>query len=809
MRTILFILIFCVLSFAPAAPASPAPDFVRDIQPIFQKHCYGCHGPQLQLKGLRFDDRQAAMRAITPGDSAHSRLIALVAGDGAKFMPPSGPRLTAGEVALLRAWIDLGAKWPDSAAKVGLWSLQAIQHPAPPAVGNRTWASNAIDSFVLARLEAEKVELSPAADPATLIRRVSLDLTGLPPTPLEVEAFVADKSAGAYERLVDRLLDSPHYGEKWARYWLDLSHYADSDGYEKDLERPWSWRYRQWVIDALNRDMPYDEFTIAQIAGDELPRPTLDQRVATGFFRNTLTNREGGVDRKEADFEQLVDRTGTFSTVWLGLTVRCAQCHDHKYDPIKQKDFYQILAYFNRAAEADIDAPMAGELGPYLEAKPGYDRKRADLLNTDGVAELQAEWEAAMLGAMNNPGKNLDWDFQVTAYRAIFDHADRVMRKPAGQRTAQERRRLTDYFVRSPGPVIGKQKEITDKLKELRTKLDALDKGFPGLTQAYVIEDDPTPPATHIALRGDYRHEGPEVEPGTPSFLPPVAASTRLALAQWLVSPENPLVARVAVNRLWQEMFGRGIVATSDDFGTQGERPSHPELLDYLATEFRDHGWSAKRMLREMALSATYRQSSEARPDLEAKDPLNVLLARQSRVRLPAELIRDEALSASGLLDPEIGGRSIKPPQPSGVAEMRYGGKDKAWQETSGPERYRRGLYIHYQRTTPYPFLANFDEPDSDIACARRRVSNTPLQSLNLLNDPVFFEAAGALAWRVEHEAPGPSFDDRLNYAFELCLGRKASAGEKDRLATYFHQQPDWVGVSRVLLNLDEFLTRE
>jgi hypothetical protein len=804
-----FLFISCVLALTQVAPASSPPDFVRDIQPIFQKRCYACHGPQLQMKGLRFDDRQAAMRVIEPGDSAHSRVIAMVAGDGGKFMPPTGPRLTAAEVALLRSWIDSGAKWPDSTTKPGLWSLEPIQNPTPPQVHNRAWVSDAIDRFVLARLETEKVEPSPAADRATLIRRVSLDLTGLPPTPREVEVFLADTRPDAYERLVNRLLDSPHYGEKWARYWLDLAHYADSDGYEKDLERPWAWRYRQWVIDALNRDMPYDEFTIEQIAGDELPHPTLEQRVATGFFRNTLTNREGGVDRKEANFDELIDRTGTFGTVWLGMTVRCAQCHDHKYDPIKQKDFYQIMAYFNRATEADIDAPMQGELGPYLEAEPGYSRKRADLLKEYGVAELQAEWESAMLGAMDHPGKNLDWDFGVTAYRASFDHADRVMRKAAGQRSAQERQRLTDYFVRSPGPVIAKQKDIAAKLKDLRTKLEALDKSFPGLTQAYVIEDDPNPPETHIALRGDYRHDGPAVEPGTPSFLPPFPAKTRLALARWLVSPENPLVARVAVNRLWQEMFGRGIVATSDDFGTQGDRPSHPQLLDYLATDFRDHGWSMKRTLREIALSATYRQSSEARPDLESKDPLNTLLARQTRMRLPAELIRDEALAASGLLDPEIGGRSIKPPQPAGVAEMRYGSKDKKWQETTGPERYRRGLYIHYQRTTPYPFLANFDEPDSDIACARRRTSNTPLQSLNLLNDPVFFEAAGALAWRVQHEAPGPSFDDRLNYAFELCLGRKASAGEKDRLATYFHQQPDWAGVSRVLLNLDEFLTRE
>jgi Protein of unknown function (DUF1553). len=336
--------------------------------------------------------------------------------------------------------------------------------------------------------------------------------------------------------------------------------------------------------------------------------------------------------------------------------------------------------------------------------------------------------------------------------------------------------------------VFSKQKEVASKLKEARSKLDALAKSFPGVTQAYALEDDPQPPVTHIALRGDYRREGAEVEPGTPSFLPPARAMTRLELAKWLVSPENPLVARVAVNRLWQEMFGRGIVGTSDDFGTQGERPSHPELLDYLAGDFRDHGWSVKRMLRQIALSATYRQSSNARPDLESKDPANILLARQSRIRLTAELIRDEALTASGLLDPEIGGRSIKPPQPPGVSELTYGKNNAKWQESTGPQRYRRGLYIHYQRTSPYPFLANFDEPDSNLSCTRRRASDTALQSLNLLNDPVFFEAAGAMAWRIQQEAPGSGFEDRLNYAFELCLARKPTASERDRMSTYFHQ---------------------
>jgi hypothetical protein len=791
---------FFLAGLCGLVPAMAAPDYTREVQPVLQKHCYACHGPKVQMKALRFDNRQAALRAIQPGDSAHSRLMDMVTGKGGQFMPPVGPHLSDSEIALLRTWIDAGAKWTASDTVQGLWSLQPIKRPT---------GAGSIDQFILARLKAEGVKPSAAADRATLIRRVSLDLTGLPPTPQEVQAFLDDKHPDAYAQVVDRLLASPHYGEKWTRYWLDLAHYADSDGYEKDLERPWAWRYRQWVIEALNRDMPYDEFTIEQIAGDELPNATVEQKVATGFFRQTLTNREAGVDQRETRFERLVDRTGTFGTVWLGLTLRCAQCHDHKYDPIKQKDFYQVLAYFNRQMEADIDAPMPGELDPHLKAEPEYDRTYNELLKEYDVPELQAQWETRMLGAMNNPGKNLDWDFSVTSFTAMVDHGQRMMRTPITERTEREERILTSYFLRGSFPALEKGKPLAPKLKELRSKLDKLDKSIPQLTQAYAMRDDPTPQVTHIALRGDYKNEGPVVEPGTPSFLASAKATTRLELAKWLMSPENPLVARVAVNRLWQEMFGHGIVVTSEDFGTQGDKPSHPELLDYLASEFRDQGWSTKRILREIALSSTYCQSSDARLDLEKKDPANVLLARQSRVRLPAELIRDEALAASGLLNDEIGGRSVKPPQPDGVTQLGYSRTNTKYAESVGKLRYRRGLYVHYQRTTPYPFLVNFDEPDSDLACPRRRASNTPLQSLNLLNDPVFFEAAGALAKRIQEQAPGATFNDRLNFGFELCLGRKPTAREKDRLATYFDKQQDWTGISRVLLNLDEFITRE
>ncbi|MDP9170059.1 MAG: DUF1553 domain-containing protein, partial [Acidobacteriota bacterium] len=535
---------------------------------------------------------------------------------------------------------------------------------------------------------------------------------------------------------------------------------------------------------------------------------------------NTLTNRESGVDRKEARFDQLIDRVGTTGTVFMGITLRCSQCHDHKYDPIKQRDFYKMLAYFNAADETDIEAPLPGEMGSFLRARPEYEAKRAALLAEYKVPELQAQWEQDMVKAMDDPGKILEWDFQVTEMRSGFDHADRILHTPAAQRSEQDARRLTVRFLRTPGPRVGGDKDLAAKIKEAQGKLDELDRSFPALSMAYVMEDRSDFGPAHIALRGDYKNPGDEVQPGVPGFLPgsEKAAPKRVDLARWILSDENPLTARVAVNRIWQELFGRGIVSTSDDFGTQGDRPSHPELLDWLATEYKRLGWSNKALIREIVLSRTYRQSSNARPDLEKKDPENVLVARQARIRMPAELIRDEALEAGGLLDTDIGGPSIRPFQPAGVAELGYGALKK-WVESPGREKYRRGVYIHYQRTTPYPFLANFDAPDSTLACTRRRLSDTALQSLDLLNDPVFFEAAQALANRIETEATG-DFRARLGYAFQLTVERKPTEKETARLAGYFDTQASirqkdptaiapWVGVSRILLNLDEFITRE
>jgi cytochrome c553 len=776
----------------------------RDAQAIFERRCQGCHGAAQQMSGLRLDSPESAARVITPGSSATSKLVDRITSDKpGYYMPPVGDRLTADEIARIRAWIDAGAKWPSTAARSTHWSFQPVLRPGVPPVTRHGWVRTPIDGFILARLEAEKIAPSPEADRHTLIRRLSLDFTGLPPSPKEVADFVADTRPDAYERLVDRLLASPHYGEKWARSWLDVAHYADSDGYEKDLSRPWAWRYRHWVIEALNRDEPFDQFTVEQLAGDLLPNATTNNRIATGFLRNTLTNREAGVDRAEARFEQIINRTNTVSTTWLGLTAGCAQCHNHKFDPISQREYYQLFAFFDHTDEDEIDAPLPGEQPPSLQ----YEQRRKEILEQYWVRELQAAWEFRLREGFMHPGRDLEWDFALTSFRASVDSPDRLLKDDPSTRPPHESSRMTEWFLSHPGPDYARALPILAELREARTKLDALAETLPRYSRAAVMRDDPSMPPAHIHIGGDYRNLGAQVAPDVPAVLPPLLAKgtpTRLDLARWLLSKENPLTARVIVNRIWQELFGRGLVLTSEDFGTQGEKPSHPKLLDWLASEFRDGGWSMKRIQKMIAMSAVYRQSSTARPELEARDPENTLLARQSRIRLPAELIRDQALAASGLLYPAIGGPSVRPPQPKGVAELGYANNVK-WRESPAPDRYRRGLYIHYQRTTPYPQLSNFDEPDSNVSCTRRQRSNTPLQALNLLNDPVFFEAAQALANRIVRQGGA----DPLGYAFNLCLARDPSISERRRMEEYRTQGGDWLGVSRILLNLDELITRE
>ena len=543
--------------FGPAAASLPPPastkiDFAQVIAPLLKEKCQFCHGADKQMGGLRLDTREAALKGgysgavIKPGDSAGSRLIHLVAGlNKALIMPMTGERLSPEQVNLMRAWIDQGAVWsgaenaavPLAARTSDHWAFRMYRRPPLPKVKDRAWHLNPIDAFVLAKLEEADVQPSLQADRNTLIRRVTLDLTGLPPTPAEVDQFLADKRPGAYERVVDRLLASPHYGEKWARHWLDLAHYADSDGYEKDLPRPNAWRWRNWVIDALNANMPFDRFTIEQLAGDLLQNARVDQKIATGFYRNTLTNREGGIDREEFRVEQIVDRTATFGTVWLGLTVGCARCHDHKYDPISQKEFYQLYAFFDRAEEVNIECPQAGEQDAHLRRKQEADRKRGELLAAYHVPELQAVWEKKVLQAAANPGKDPDGDFLWGYLDILLDGGQNILRLNPSKRTDNQSYRLTRYFLDTYKIVVSKERYAELKFKEALEKLDKLDEVYPPLPEAQTLAENRLTAKTHLLVRGDFRQPGIEVQPDTPAALPSLRSdgvTTRLTLARWV-----------------------------------------------------------------------------------------------------------------------------------------------------------------------------------------------------------------------------------------------------------------------------------
>ena len=1036
------------LALPPAAERKVA---FTEIEPILRKNCFSCHGPEEQESGLRLDLKKRALEGgdngavIKLGKSADSRLVLLVAGLDKETgpMPPEGKGkpLTPAEIGLIRAWIDQGAPWPDGgdaelAAKH--WSFQKVLAAPSPLVKDAAWPASSIDSFILARLEKEGITPSPLADKVTLLRRAYLDLIGLLPSPEEVREFAADSRPDAYERLVDRLLASPHYGERWGRHWLDQARYADSDGYEKDGKRPFAWRYRDWVIAAMNADQPFDQFTTEQIAGDLLPGATQEQKIAGGFHRNTLHNTEGGADPEEDRVKKTVDRTNTVSTVWLGLTLGCAQCHTHKYDPITQREYFQMYAFFNNINEENIEAPTPEAAVELAAAKERHGKKLAELRATMKAYEQgdfpkkQAEWE---VNAAKNPvvwqtleiasaksrhgakldlqsdksvlvsGKNelsdvytleaaIKGNERITAVRlevlpndtlpakgpgranngnfvlstfaveakpaadvaaaatkvvftkatadfsqgqcdvqqainenpadfwAVVPHVgqrhvaafeakepfghdggtkltitlDQAYNMPephnlghfrisvttapspvplegvpqevsaafavdAGQRTDAQKKQLADYFKTVDAEYAKLAKAVTDH--------EAKTPKFPDDLKAQSVVELPKPRVTNIHLRGDFLAKGDVVEAKTVAVLlplpvgegrgegvaPPANSSdphpnplpkgegtaTRLDFAHWLVNPANPLPARVTVNRLWQQHFGRGLVATSDDFGRQGEKPSHPELLDWLASDFAARGWSLKRVHRQIVLSSTYRQSARTRRELAQRDPENILLARQLRRRVEAEVIRDLALSASGLFSSRIGGPSVRPPQPTEYATITYAG-GASWPESKGADRYRRGLYTFFQRTSPYPMLMTFDTPDSNECAVRRLTSNTPLQALTLWNDPAFVEAAQALGSRVVREVPGLASDEvtrqRARRAFEVCLARSPDSQEEAALVALYRRQlalcskdtkaattlvgsqtasPEtpaaelaaWISVGRAILNLDEFITRE
>jgi mono/diheme cytochrome c family protein len=1013
----------------PSTPPS-AIDFTRDIQPIFQKHCYECHSAKKSRAHLRLDVRALAMQGgddgpvIVPGHADESPMVRRLLGlGGDDRMPKDADPLSPAQIALIRGWIEAGAVWPETAAAGPAdasgdnpqhWAYRRPLRPPLPEVRHSAWARTPIDRFVLARLENENLSPSPEAPFDTLVRRVFLDLIGLPPSPRDVDEIRGDAARdgrdAAYARLVDRLLASPHYGERWARPWLDLARYADSNGFEKDNPRV-MWKYRDWVIDALNADVPFDRFTIEQIAGDMLPNPTKAQLVATGFHRNAMTNEEGGTDPDESLYEVLVDRVNTTATVWLGTTLACAQCHNHKYDPFTQKDYYRLMAFFTNTAyesktfgdgtryfEGQIDLPtpeqeakrktIQAEIDKLNEtiAAPAPDLERAQALWEDAARqEASTAWTVLTLdraeadrgvkltpqddgsviasGAnpaattytievraplptitalrlealpdaalpRGGPGRDVYGNFQLNgleidangplAFKAIKAddsagganvesffpktlprgaHAPQgwridasresprlprqivfVLREPfnggpgarlrirlvhqsvaVGQalgrfrlsvtsgaepqrvvelparlrpilavapadRTDQQRKDLAS-FHRSIAPSL---KPARDRVAELQKDLRAL-----GIPTALVMRERASyeRPSAYVRRRGSFLDKGEQVYAGVPAVLHPLADDqmpNRLGLATWLVDERNPLTARVAVNRAWEQFFGRGLVETSEDFGTQGTPPSHPELLDWLATELVRNGWRMKALHRLIATSAAYRQSSVTPPALEERDPYNRLLARGPRFRMDAETVRDVVLSAAGLLSDKIGGPSVFPPQPDGIWDIPY--SSEKWVVSEGADRYRRGLYVFIRRSAPYPSFTTFDATSRERCTVRRVRTNTPLQALTTLNDEAFFEAARALAARALKEGRA----DVGGYAFRLAATRTARPDELRRIAASYAkqlarfrkdpgaagqviagyaisgvdpaEQAAWTMVANALLNLDETLTKE
>lgn len=774
------------LATLPALAAEPATQplvFARDVRPILSNNCFKCHGPDEHARqaGLRLDTREGALEAIKPGNPDGSLLIKRVLTDDVtERMPPievSAHGLTDAQVAVLRQWVAEGVSWGEH------WSfVPPAQVDSPPA-SEPTWPRRPLDHWVLASLDTAGLSPSPEADRRTLIRRVSLDLTGLPPTPEQVDSFINDTRPDAYEHLVDQLLASPHFGEKWARWWLDLARYADTKGYEKD-ERRTMWPYRDWVIRALNDNIPIDRFSLLQLAGDLLPSPTTDDLVATAFHRNTMTNDEGGTDDEEYRTAAVIDRANTTMELWQGLTLACAQCHTHKYDPITHTDYFAFAAIFNNTEDADsypVEAPV-------LALPTDAQRKQIDALNAE-IARLQSASDA-----------------------------EPALAKELEPQLADQRKQLGDI-----------QNTVT-KLPIMRE-----------------LQGDQRR-KTHRLSGGSYLAPQEEVAPKIPVAFSSVSESAplnRLELAEWLFDPDNPLTARVLVNRVWEQLWGEGLCSTIEDLGTQGAWPSHPELLDSLAITFRDgtfdpasppRPWDFKLLLRELVTSATYRQSSAASPDAIARDPSNTLLSRGPRLRLDAETIRDQALAASGLLSPKMYGPSVFPYQPPGLWIMIYSGDQ--WTQSQGEDAHRRSLYTFIRRTVPHPAMTTFDAPSREVCISRRIRTNTPLQAMVTLNDPQFVEASQALArLAMRSHTDDPS---RAAFLMRRVLCRPPTADELDAmldaltsLRARFAASPDdalaaatdpigpldpdmppveaasWSVLGSVILNLDEALNKE
>ncbi len=1017
---------------ADSPKATPKIDYDRDIRPILADNCYACHGPdeQQRKRKLRFDVRASVvaelgdgLHAVVPGKSADSALIDRVTEENPdRHMPPAktGKTLTPQQIELLRAWIDQGAPYAVH------WAFVAPVKPAPPKVADAAWVRSPIDAFILARLEQEGLRPSPEADKTTLLRRVTLDLTGLPPTPAEVDAFLADKGQDAYEKVVDRLLASPRYGEHMGRYWLDVARFGDTHGLHLDNYRE-IWPYRDWVINAFNQNQPFDRFVVEQLAGDLLPNATLDQKIATGYIRCHVTTSEGGSIEEEVYVRNNVECVDGFGTAFLGLTTGCCRCHDHKFDPIKQKEYYQFFAFFNNldgpaldgnaslpppvvkaptaeqraaleklnqkiadiqkkiadeaaktpydeAADATTNAPppaaadyvwidddlppgaqpspeggwkwVEGPDHPVLSGKKSHTQKASGLAQhfftaaspglrcgdgdrlfayvyldpADPPKEVMLQWnsgdwkhraywgdnridfgkdnttERVHLGPLPKAGEwvrlEVDaakvgitpalvlngWAFTQFGGTVHWDKAGVLTRTPQGigqffdtlsawlqtekalggaglpkaiqelvqldpaKRTDGQQKQLRDYFV---GHACSKTRDqfapLLQQMADVEKEIAELDKEAPS-TLVFKERTDIRP--AYILKRGEYDKKLDKVGRDTPAFLPLMpsdAPRNRLGLAQWLVAPNHPLTARVEVNRLWQQVFGVGLVKTAEDFGSQGEAPSHPELLDWLAVQFREDGWDVKKTMKRLVMSATYRQSSHGTKEQLAKDPANRLLSRGPRFRLDAEELRDQALAASGLLVEKIGGPSVKPPQPAGLWEaVGYSGSNTVHftADTGAEKVHRRSMYTFWKRTAPPPEMSILDAPSRESCTVRRERTDTPLQALMMLNDPQYFECARAMAERAMREG-GATPEERAAYLFRLATARKPDAGEtaellanyKDQLAEYARdaeaakkliavgetkadgkldpsELAAWTMVANLILNLDEVITK-
>lgn len=779
--------------------------FRRDVAPILQRHCLTCHNQLNRMGELSLHSAEALLKggengeAIEPGDPESSYLLDLITeSDGTAEMPKDNPPLTEKEVSTIRQWIAEGAAWPKELQLKPpvLWSMKPLQRPdIPTDITPRPQfrIRNPIDAFIAARHQQAEIQPASQANRRTLIRRLYLDLVGLLPTPEAVESFIADEDPLAYERLVDQLLASPHFGERWGRYWLDLARYADSDGYLGDSIRPHAWVYREWVIDAINQDLPFDQFTIEQLAGDLLEKPTLSQKIATGFHRNTLRNTEAGVDLELYRTKEIVDRVNTTGMVWLGLTLGCAECHDHKHDPVSQKEFYQLYSFFNNAAESSVSIKNSWEAEEYQQAfqkwKPAYDKVLLQLKSYE-MKELTEQQKTEITKILDTYKKSTDLKKLARFYQTKQSGWDKVNSQ------------LAQLLKTKPAKPATKARIFKERTKDRRE--------------------------TFIHVRGIYNRPGEKVTTDTPSVLPKSTSKNkelnRLDLARWLFQDNHPLTARVSVNRIWQYLFGQGIVTTPNDFGTKGAKPTHPLLLDWLATEYRKRQWSRKEMIRLIVMSSTYRLSSAANTGPENQDVNNQLLWRQNSYRVNAEIVRDIHLTASGLLDRTIGRRGIRPPLPAFVTDV---GRSVKWPASQGSERYRRGMYIIFKRTVPFPMLMTFDAPDATVSCSRRERSNTPLQALTLLNSPMFYECAQELGQKMIKQHP-EDLQAAIQEMFMRCFSRPANDQELVHLSKTYadllllaqnqsketkQTEPPsltaMVQVARIIMNLDEFITRD